>query len=230
MMMERQRRGLLKSIRTQLLLLGFWAALVLASQLGYIPSSTDLLELLRSLFLKYGFVVLALCSLLENVVGFNVYFPGSVVILTGMALTAGQPLRAAEAWLVILVFAALSHNLNFFAGRKLGNRSGLVPESVSHRLGNEAKLTTLFLGTFWHPHFAAVTSLACGARGVPYRTFLFNLVIGMGLWYAFWGLVMYSLGRALPERLNLLPVFLGYILCWIAWDVIRFYRSRPMTD
>ena len=227
-MIEVQSHGsMLRIIRPQLILLGVVCGLAVASEYNVLPPTSDLLNTLRTLFVRYGLIAVAVCSFLENIIGLNIYFPGSVVILTGMALTAGHPSLALKTWTVIFCFAIMAHYVNFLGGRLLAVRGRYLPSSrLNSIIGKKTRLLTLFLATFWHPHFAAVTSYACGVNGVGYAPFSGYLALATGLWYAFWGFLFYNVGKAIPEKINLSPVFLAYIMIWIIWDVVRYRRSH----
>jgi membrane protein DedA with SNARE-associated domain len=220
--------GVLRTIRTQLFLLCFISGLAVASNYGILPPSSELLGYVRGLFTKYGLPAIAVCSLIENIVGLNLYFPGSVVILSGMALTSGHPAFALKTWVVIFCFAEIAHYMNFFFGRVTsGKDSRSSDHQPEDKLGMKQRgMLVLFIGSYWHPHSAAVTSLECGVNGVKLCTFSTYLALALGLWYGFWGVLMYNIGRSIPERVNLLPLFIGYIVVWIFWDVIRFIRRR----
>ena len=61
-----------------------------------IPPVSEMIFLLNNLFLKYGIPIIAFSSFIEHLVGVNVYFPGSVVIVTAMTLASGNlPLAVA---------------------------------------------------------------------------------------------------------------------------------------
>jgi membrane protein DedA with SNARE-associated domain len=108
---------LIWEIRVQLLMLATISLLVVLGNLGLIPSPIDIAAYISDAFDRFGLPAIAMCSFLENIVGFNVYFPGSIVILSGMAWTAGNPLLALKVYLAIVAPAMLAQHVNYLAGR-----------------------------------------------------------------------------------------------------------------
>jgi membrane protein DedA with SNARE-associated domain len=143
-----------------------------------------------------------------------------------MALTAGNPSRAITVWLTIVVFSLLAHNVNYLVGRNLGAHSRWLKANRNTIKKDVRSLWFLCLSTFWHPHFATVTSAACGAEGVPYGQFIIIVSIAGLLWYIFWGILFYFAGLSTSFGANLLPISIAYIFLWATWDIFRFYKRR----
>lgn len=220
-------------VKTQLIIILFLTVINLLAHFGFVPSVSELTQILRKWFDQSGLPLVALCSLLENIVGFNVYFPGSIVILTAMSLTAGNPQRALITFFWIVIPSMLAHNINFLIGRYSRNSHNL--SQTKKEEGRIFKGTLgnwfLFMSTFWHPHFAAVTSVASGSSRTPYKDFLKYFLVSSILWNSFWGVTMYFFGRFTVAASNLSPLFYTYLFLWLVWDLRRILtRNTRQTE
>ena len=216
---------IIKAIKAQVVLLVVLLLLNVLVWTDVLPTPQKLTALLSGYFEHQGIWLMAACALLENIAGFNVYFPGSIVLLTGMSLTAGDPGRALVTWFAIAIPSVFSHMVNYGIGARA--KASVSHDAVSHgRTEGTRGLTLWMLSTFWHPHFAAVTSLACGSRRVGFRRFFSVLIVAVPLWYAFWGIIMYNFGIVVRSTANLMPLFYCYIVVWAAWDIYRIYGRK----
>lgn len=210
----------LHRIIPQLCVLGALSLLHLLALNGMMPSPERLTAQVENLFAKHGLPLVALCSFLENIVGVNAYFPGSIAILAGMALTAGNPTRALQMYFAIVIPAIAANQLSYWIGWRLRSRTDRL--SIS----GAKKIWTWFLLTYWHPHLAATTAMASGAGYLKYRTFLRYFLVASLSWSIIWGLTIYHFGQELELRSNLVSLFYVYLVAWIVWDLIRPI-SRP---
>ncbi len=217
--------GLIRSLLAPLLLLVAVASVHFLSACGVIPSTVVLSSFVERLFVQYGLPLVGVCSFIENIAGINVYFPGSVAILTGMALTSGNPARALATYLAIVFPAALANQLNYLAGRFVGKIPKVPRDSKALRLW--------YIATYWHPHLAATTAFASGAQGVPYQQYCKYLVIASLFWSSFWALLIYYFGAFVGVGENLLPFSYGYIILWLGWEIWKLrrgFRSSQHSD
>ena len=218
----------IKRIRVPLALLALVLSLEALAALGILPSSDVLLSRLSRMLETWGLVVVVLFAFLENVVGFNVYFPGSVVLLAAMSLTAGNPLRAIQVWIAIVIPSIAAQQLNYVIGRVMRrswNRSG-APTATRPSFKSEKSLWLLSISTYWHPHFAAITSIECGARAVPYIKFLKSMLAASASWYVAWGLIMYFAGALFASGGNWKILIIAYLSGWIVLEVVKELRER----
>lgn len=130
--------------------------------------------------------------------------------------TAGDPLRTLFVFIAIVLPSFLAHQINYLIG------SGLGPEQTEHLLrsartapSSSKQRWSSFALTLWHPHFAALTCLAAGALGMRYGRFLSYFAPMFLAWNCIWG-VMYNLGFAIAGEGRLAPLFLIYLLSWLA--------------
>jgi membrane protein DedA with SNARE-associated domain len=212
-------RSILQATRVQIGMGILLVLFVILPRYGILPSPTELSLEFARLFDIYGPRLVVVLSFLENIVGFNAYFPGSMVILAAMALTAGDPFGAVLMYGLIVIPAALAEHVNFAIGRVIGSKGQWKPPA---HLG---KLWLWFFSTFWHPHLAALTSFACGAEGVPYRTFLPPCIVAGLTWGAFWAFSLYHFGQFIMVERNLLILVATYIAIWFVVDAVKATRE-----
>lgn len=181
--------------------------------------------MLLTFFARYGAIVVAPISFVENLVGLNVYFPGSIAILTAMALSAGDPHKALATFVAITVPAFLAHQVNFVLGKRLRGRE----------VGNTGRYKTvfgrnaLFAGSLWHPHFAALACIDAGSQGLSYGLFLSAFAPWFAVWNIVWALVMYNFGLLLTRDSKGNPLILGFLALWLLWDFFDLGRLARGT-
>lgn len=203
----RVRKGL-RCALVPLIILGIVVGVNILGALGIIPTANQLALVLEEWFRAKGMVAVGGCAFVENLVGVNAYFPGSVVILIGMGATNGDPPRAAVTFVIIVCCSLLGQLASYVLGRLLHSSPQVV----------EARILPIwtFASTFWHPHFAAATSVTAGAGGMRLRAYLSRMVPVACLWYAFWGTLMYWMGGVGEAGNWLSLVFIVYLMAWIS--------------
>ena len=220
---------ILRIVRLQTALLALISIFVVLESIGIIPGQKWLMEGLSAFFDSHGLPAVAACSLIENVAGLNVYFPGAIVILTAMSLSAGDPARALATFAAIVLPSLLAHCFNFFLGR-LG-KSGFGARTKNRntdRVEEASPSLVEFVLALWHPHTGAIVSIRSGAAGFPFRQFLLRLIPVSLAWNSFWGLLMYFYGGLSGMGSGgVLVLIILYLIGWAAWDVWQAQRVHP---
>lgn len=189
------------------------------ASIGLIPTIKELMVFLIAFFKSYGLIAVMLCSFIENIAGLNIYFPGSIVILSAMALSAGNPKQAILLFFIITIFSIFAHIINYYSAKKIKhlNIRNQDPPGLSE-----------FLLSFWHPHFAAIVCVKCGWSDTPANLFLKRMISVAILWYIFWAIMMYYLGSLTvtknPNRL--IYVFCIYFILWGIWDIYTYKKEK----
>lgn len=209
-------------VRLQLILLVFVVALLAMGHYGVIPSPEEMLDRLKRLFDQYGVAIVALFSFLENIPGLNAYFPGSIVILSAMAMTAGHPGKAISTFSFIVVSSFIAYHVSYFVGRR--SLASVGPKHQSHLL-----YIASFFGHMWHPHFAALKCLKSGKDRLTYKRFITYLVPCSLFWNCFWGITMYNYGGLSTKMNSLIYLFILYLVIWAAYDAGTFSRKERKT-
>lgn len=217
-------KGLFRSIRAPSILL----AILLISEylfwLGIIPSLWIITDWIQHLIIEYGVIIVGPLSLIENVGILNVYFPGSLVILTAMALTAGDPVKGILTFTIIYGFALIAYHINYYIGIRLKNNR----TEITNLTRPIIKLWVQFFSSFWHPHFAALTCIRVGSTGYKYSEIYKPLLISSLFWNSFWGLMMYYVGVFFDLSENLYFKWLVYIylIGWLLLELFRYLKNK----
>jgi hypothetical protein len=214
---------LLHAILPQLVILFVACLLFFAASINIIPPPSDLGRFLVTMFDKYGLALIAISSFFESMVGLNVYYPGAFTILTGMALTAGNPKRAVATYFCIVAPAILANFLSFRLGNIQKNESRFTVISPTP-LAVWFKL----LLTYWHPQLASLTAYSLGSSSTlaSLRFLKMALPVSLG-WSLLWASIIYRFGLFFDLSGYVLPLFLGYLIIWLTFDIWRFWTQRP---
>jgi membrane protein DedA with SNARE-associated domain len=217
--------SILKILRVQISLLSFLLVLSALSTWGFIPPLGELTAQLNDLFDAHGVISIGIISFIENVIGLNAFFPGSIVILLAMSMTAGDPERALITFLFIYIPAVAAHNINYMLG-VLGFSASKPDEGRRIKTTSKSSIAYLFAITFWHPHFTALSCLTAGAEGMKYRKFIFWFLSVSLPWNIFWALLMYNVGSSIGSDINFMPIMIAYIFVWGVYDYIMHDKSQ----
>jgi|WetSurMetagenome_2_1015567.scaffolds.fasta_scaffold01024_14 hypothetical protein len=215
-MNQRSIAGLIKYCLAPLVL--FFALLMsfLLSALKVIPPFEILVEILFSLFDKYGSLIVGPASFFENLAIANFIFPGSIVILTAMALTAGNLLKASWTFLFIWLGSLLGLIGSFVLGKIL-SRYGMQKST----LVKGKSLAWQAAVTFWHPQFASMMCFSLGSNNVRLRSVAVPLLVINLLWNLFWGVLIYNVGPIFKDAETIKYLLVAVLLLWLSW---RFYK------
>lgn len=202
---------------TPLLIVGMVACLYALAAVGLMPLPSKLFEALATRLTEGAAMFIAGCSLLENTVGVNGYFPGAFVILFAMAQTHGHAPAALRVFGAIVVGALTGQTLSYLAGRL----------AADQRAYERRRTTDTFsaLGVFWHPVLGSAYSFSAGRHSTPYGDFLFIMALAWAPWNIFWGALMYCLGGVPVSPLGFLRVFAVFLCGWLLLALIR--AARP---
>jgi hypothetical protein len=219
---HRTSRSFFHALLPQIILLSLISVLYSLSLLNVIPSPLQLNRDLLQLFTKYGLPLIALSSFLENLVGFNAYFPGAFTILTGMSLTAGHPTQAILTYFIIYVPSYIANVLSYCMGswRKFGTQDIASPSSP--------KIWVWFLLTYWHPQLASVTAFSAGVHGVPKCIFFVRSFPTSVLWSVFWAVIIYHSGLIADVARYFSLLFVFYVLIWAGIDTWKFFQKQSL--
>lgn len=195
-----------------LVLAGFLTTL---EMLGVLPPRDIVFKHLQGNLERGGAPAILICSALEHVVGLSTYFPGSVIILLGMSLTAGRPLLAIKVWCAIVAGAVIGLVVSYRVGRTWPSGS-TMPGSLE------------YCGAFVHPQLGAIVVARAGSCGVePWRLVRRAALPFLG-WYGVWGVAMFSSGDAVLSGLRDGGGGLLVVVCgWFLYEVWSARRATP---
>ena len=219
---------LLKTIKAPLIILFVIIFLEILAYYQVIPTIDEITVIITDAVENSGLLVVGLISFLENLVGLNVYFPGSVIILIAMTQTAGDPQRAFVTYLVIYAFAFMAYNVNFLIGKYYFKSVDEIKEKKLPYIDDKKykNMWFQFLTTFWHPHFAAVTCLYVGSKGYRYMEILKYMVVASFIWNSLWAIVLYNVGLVTKTTsLNFKGLVYLYLIGWIILETYKYYKK-----
>lgn len=211
---------ILRSVKFPLAIAVVIGTITILQATGTIPHTSSLLNILTAAVERWGILVVAAISFIENVVFLTAAFPGSVAILVSMAATHGDVGRAMTTFMAIVLPSFAAHYFNFACGRgwirlPVFSRWAKTDETASHKVEHPA---VLFLSTLWHPQLAAVTTARAGQSGFSLALFTFYFIPVALLWNAIWGIAMYSGGVAVSQSSIWEILFWLYLFMWAVRD------------
>ena len=196
-----------------------YVVLLLAQHLGVAPSTDSIVTSLLEHLASNRLLWVIISSFIENIIGASLYFPGSIIMLTGMAQTAGSPPDAITTYFTIYFSSAFAQQINFLIGRLTAT------DSQKNVQCNATRLWLTCFTTFWHPQLAAVTCYSFGTNhSLKYRQFAWPFLTFSITWSIFWALVIYRYGGAIatPELFRWLVV--AYLAIWTLRSIMNAIR------
>jgi len=214
-----QLKKYFKAIRLQLFVVLIIIVFYILEYSNLILPEKELERIIVEYLNSYGILLLFFISFFENLMGINIYFPGSVAILFGMANTAGNPKLAFFTFASIFIGSLLSNLINVTIGKRLhlGNKETRLPS-----------LKNLLL-SLWHPHFASISALTIGKLNKPYISYMKFFIPISFLWNMFWGLFMYFIGSVSNKTMEFMNIiFFIYLFLWIIFDVYKEFKRTKV--
>ena len=219
-MLGRDKRtcaNLARQLAPQISLIAFCALLYLTSSFGLIPSPEAIGAKLLGALQTNGLPLISLCALLENIVGLNVYFPGALAILAGMALTAGNLPFAIATYFAIYIPSYGGNWISYLLGRKERTALGRT-ETPTHQ---EIWLYAL---AYCHPQLASLKAFSSGLNGRRPQWFLAHSLPASLAWSVSYAVAIYNLGISV-NILDYFPwLFIIYLVLWTTRDMVRFFK------
>jgi len=188
---------------------------------GVLPSVNSLVDTVSSWISQRGYIAVAGVALLENLVGFGSYFPGSIPLLGVMATTAGRPSDALATFLSIysgqVSGLVISYCLGFVGfGRAV---------RASHLEGSAPSRIAGLVLLFGHPHSAAATAYLLGSKRFGFEAIVL-IVSACFVWSGFWAALMYfGLGPIFRE-IGWDYLGVGFAIGWIGFEYASYLKHR----
>jgi len=225
---QRVKGGLNRALSPFLYAIGFVLLLALA-KLGLIPSSDQIFSWILGQFESHGLLLVGVAAFIEGLVLVNFYFPGSAVIVLGVASAKGDPARATELVTVVIAAFFVAAQVNYYGGLfgvrrlvlRLGGKRWIErAEKWYARAGGY-----LVAASYLHPNLGAFVAVACGNARFSWRKFLIISAISITAWNSMWGVLTYSSGRVIREAATnpylLLTAFLVWTLVSFCWGFLK---------
>ena len=202
------------------LLYAIWVALDL-------PPEETIIQIAKTYLDRYGIVIVLLSAYLEGLLLIGWYFPGTLVIIFALIVSAADPLAYIQVALAAGSALYCAQVTNFFIGKygwyRLLLAFGLhAPLENAKRRLTKYGLSAIFT-TFWQANLASLISTAAGILQFPASRFAALAFLAQGLWLTFWATLIYLLGTAALSLAGFRIILLA-ILVWIAARLI--YRWK----
>lgn len=199
-----------------------------------LPGPVELIELTESLFHQYGWWIVGVAALLEGVAVINLYFPGSLVIILGVASSAGNPPHAIGIVATIMVGFALAalvnYGLGYFGLHQLLLRIGGKQWFDYVRTWHAKHGTYALLVAYIHPNAGGLMAMASGNARYPLPKFIPPVFGAIVFWNTCWGIAAYWLSPTLKGAASTVWPIVGVLVLWVLIRVgYELLRAQPPT-
>lgn len=204
----------------------YWIGLVVTAiayvliMLEIIPSIPEMFDYLETGLDSIGLWLLFPLAVLENIYGFTVFFPGGIVILSGMATTTGDPVSG----FIALFYIHFGTQLGYLCTYALVGfvRSNAFTDATTRDELAPIPLIRKGVLMLWHPLLGSTFVAELAASKTGYLKVVPYLFVINGIYNIFWAGIIYFAGNFLRSESNaLLLVFVGYLFYMIGF---RSYR------
>jgi len=144
--------------------------------LSIIPPPTDIFLFLESLYQNYGLTGLFIASLLEGIVYFGLYFPGSFIVAIAVFLSDGTFKSLILISIVVAIALTITSSINYLLGKyiitKRGEREEILEEYKEHKVISKG-----FFLSIIHPNSLAFYFFNSGIKKQNYLRILFVPIV-----------------------------------------------------
>ncbi|MAG39863.1 hypothetical protein CMI41_02770 [Candidatus Pacearchaeota archaeon] len=188
----------------------FYLCVLLFWWVGVIPSPSEIVLFLESLYINFGYFGLFIATFLEGIVYLGLYFPGSFIIALAVFFSDGSFFTLLTISIVVAAALTVTALVNYFLGRYvlIKERDKLI----------EKELDKGFFFSFLHPNILAFYFFNEGLeKKSPWKiVFIPFIMIPWGLACAYF---LFSFAEVARSRLES-PLFLGSLI--VLWLVLAF--------
>ena len=226
----RSFRDWLKLLAFPLTLIAIISSLFIARGLFPLPSDDELREIARSMFSRYGFVLVLVSGLIEGVLLVGWYFPGTTLILFCLLFVAGDGSAVATLGAAAATGLSAAYLFNYALGRfgwyRLFLAAGLKEPLDRARMRLEQHGFAFLILSYWQFTLASLSSTAAGILRLSFISFAVLSTVAAFFWVGFWSALIYLLGERAISLVGL-PFILAMLFLWVAAAIVfRVYRVR----
>lgn len=197
------------------------------------PTGGAFADLIRGWFEEYGLPLVFFAAIAEGFFLVGNYFPGSFVIVFGIALSSSW----GEAVTTLLVGTSglmLAHMMNYALGRfgwyhvflKLGF-AGSIERSRQKLL---ARGGWAIFASYWLPSMAAVIDSAAGILRMSFKRFVLISLASSLFWNTLVMIIAYTLGERAVQLMESdssnITILVGVIIIWILVLLVLDWRKK----
>jgi membrane protein DedA with SNARE-associated domain len=198
-----------------------------------LPPEETLAQIARTYLDRYGLAIVLISAYLEGLLLIGWYFPGNLVVVLALVLTADEPARFVAVAAVAGAGLLSAYATNFVAG-KYGWYRLLLAFGLREPLDNAQRrlarygLSAIFT-TYWQANLASCTSTAAGILQFPPARFVVYSVIAETLWAAFWASIIFFMGSAALSLVGF-RMILFLIMLWVAGRLIYRWKFESKSS
>lgn len=193
-----------------------------------LPDVKGTLELIKNLFMDYGYSLVFVSAFVEAFLLIGLYLPGSVALILSATL-AGQGVL--NIWIVILTIASgmftavvINYLLGKYGWYRVLVKFGLKDAIEKMKIRAEVKGIKIIHITYFNPNLASLSATSLGILSINFNKFLTHSLIAFLYWNTIWGLSFYLLGNWIEDYINyksFIIVIIGFILIRVGYVVIK---------
>lgn len=223
-------RGWLKIIAIPIGLIVVVSSLFLARSLLPLPSDEELRAIAKTLFSRYGLLMVLASGLIEGILLAGWYFPGTTLILFSLLLVgddiAAVAALAAAAASGLSVAYVFNYALGRFGWYRLLLAFGLKEPLERARQRLERHGFAFLILSYWQFTLASLSSTAAGILRFSFVPFFLISAFAASFWVGFWSTLIYLLGERAVSLIGL-PFIAAVLIAWVVLSLmIRILRAR----
>ncbi|MBI4743816.1 MAG: DedA family protein [Actinobacteria bacterium] len=200
------------------------------------------LNLIFKYFEAYGYYVVFIASLLENIMVIGLFFPGEIILIGASAFAAQNHFKLPYIILNGIIGAIIGNNIGYFIGRKggrpfiekFGDRFFISKERIlaAEKYFDEHGPKTILIGRFIGGVRVFIAAIA-GASRMDYKKFIFYTCLSVIFWTVTASVAGYFFGQNWPFLLKIIRR-IGWIVglivfMFIVYKYLKTKRS-PRDD
>ncbi len=198
----------------------FYLFIVLLWNLQVIPSPSEIIIFLESLYIEYGKLGLFIAAFLEGIVYLGLYFPGSFIIALVIFVSEGSFNSILSIAFIVTLAWTITCIIDYLLGRLIPFKRKVV--------SNSKKLSKGFIFSFFHQNILAFYFFNEGIeKKNPWKLLIVFPI--MFIWVFFLTSVFSLLRNSLRQAVESQFTLLALILIWILVAFI-FERRRKKNE
>lgn len=195
---------------------------------GTLPTGDELVELFRSVYREYGYLIIFTAALLESLILLNFLIPGSLALAMGAVFAKSGGLDLTLVVLIASSGATLGYITDYLLGYsgidRLLKKFGY--EKVLNEIENRVNKKVIALA-FINPTLGSFFSVSAGIIKSNFPIFLTIAVISTLVWFSLWGILFYTIGEVLLE---IVSKYFGLVFIIVFGSTLLFQLIKKKGD
>lgn len=227
--MKEKIKEILKLLAIPLVLVAIYLSMILLWKFFHLASDEELIIIVTNYFNEYGLWIVFISALIEGFLLLGQYFPGGFIIFLGVISAGKNIIRAVEVVSVVSIAFFIAYYGNYLVGKygwyKLFAKFGLKKslDNAKQKLIRHGFKAVIF--SYWEPNLSSITATAAGILHLSEKKFLLFSAIGIIIWNAFWGTLVFNLGKKALEIAGVKWILIIFAV-WISIILVANYIKR----